>query len=406
MTASGEHAAVVERVRAAKDEYGPSNAVLYELDMGMALHVAGRYGKSSEHFARAEDRMEEFYTRKVSRAAGAMLANENVEEYRGDPSDRALAHIFHALNYVQSGKLDEALVEVRRLEAFLDERARGMGEGSVSYKDDAFAHYLAALLYEEAGRPDDARISHEAAKKAYRHYGERYKVPAPSFPFPGNLASEGELVFLHYNGPAPYKKSVNTGGSGSAGKPLPSREDPSLRAAPSTASSGLAKVVGVAAGAGKAGLLAAGKVVGGVAGAVLNIAHPEYVQNGFRIKQSQVELDRGTWKTELAEDIFAIVKQDLDERLLVLKSRSAARAAVKLLGTVTGLDATGSEFADVRCWQTLPSQIRIARIRLPVGEHRVTIRYLDDSGASVSSRPASVTLRGGRRTWLIDRTAD
>lgn len=406
LTASGEHAAVVERVRTAEDEYGASNAVLYELDLGMALHVAGRYQESSKYFARAEDRMEAFYTRKVSRAAGAFLANENVEEYRGDHSDRALVHIFHALNYVQPGDLAEALVEVRRLEAFLDERARNMGDGSISYKDDAFAHYLAALLYEDADRPDDARISYEAAKNVYRDYAEHYNIPAPSFPFPGNLDSDGELVFLHYNGPAPHKKSVSTSGGGNLERPSSGKDKTATRSPPSTEHTSFVKVAGAAIDAGKAGMIAAGKATGRVAGAVLDIAYPEYVQDGFSIKQSQVELDQKIWKTELVEDIFAIVKQDLNERLAVLKSRSALRGTVKLLGTMTGVDATGSEFADVRCWQTLPSQIRIARIRLPAGEHQVTLRYFDDAGAPVSSRRVKVVLRSSRRTWLIDRTAD
>ncbi|HAZ08435.1 MAG TPA: hypothetical protein DCZ01_07940 [Elusimicrobia bacterium] len=401
LTAAGAHAAAAERVRAARDEYGASNVVLYELDLAMALHVAGRYRESSEHFARAEEEMEGFYTRKMSRAAGALLANENIEEYRGDPSDRALAHIFHALNYAQLGELDEALVEVRRVEAFLDERARGMGDSPVAYTDDAFARYLAAMLYAEAGKLDDARISHETAKQAYRDYEGHYKVSAPSASFQGDLGPDGELVFLHYNGPAPYKRSVSTPGGGDAAKSSPGREESSAAAVPENNST-LVRVMAVAAGAGKAGL----KAAGGVAAAVLNIAYPEYAQKQFRIKQSQVELDRGTWKTELAEDIFEIVNRDLDDRLLALKSRSAMRGAVKLLGTVTGLDATGSESADLRCWQTLPSQIRFARIRLPAGEHRVTLRYLDGSGVPVSNRQATVTLRGGRRTWIVDRTVD
>ncbi|OGS01407.1 MAG: hypothetical protein A2V88_13795 [Elusimicrobia bacterium RBG_16_66_12] len=168
----------------------------------------------------------------------------------------------------------------------------------------------------------------------------------------------------------------------------------------------MAKVLGAAIGAGKAGLTAVSNVAGGVATGVLNIAYPEYVQNKFRIAQSQVELERGVWKTELAEDIFQIANRDLEDRLPALKSRSAMRGAVKLLGTVTGLDATSSEFADLRCWQTLPSQIRIARVPMPAGEHRVTIRYLDAAGAVVRSREATVALRRGRRTWLTDMTTD
>lgn len=406
LTAAGEYAAAAERVRAAEDEYGASNAVLYELDLAMALHVAGRYAESNEHFSGAEGKMETFYTRRMSRAAGALLANENVEEYRGDPSDRALAHIFHALNYAQLDEIDEALVEVRRVEAFLDERARGLEDSSVAYKDDAFARYLAAMLYDEAGKRDDARISYESAQRAYRDYEAHYRVLPPSSPLRGDIAPDAELVFVHYNGPAPRKRSASAASGDDAGQTMPARAESSRQAATSREEGILTRVVGGAAGVGQAGLKAAGKAAGGVASVLLNISYPDYEQKEFRIQRSQVELGPEVWPTELVEDIFAIVDRDLEDRLLMLKKRSAMRGTVKLLGTVTGLDATGSESPDLRCWQTLPSQIRMARIRLPAGKHRVTLRYLDGAGAPVSSRQLLVTLRPGRRTWIADRTVD
>ena len=67
-------------MRASKDEYGTSNAALYELDSAWP----GRYDESSKYFAQAEDRME-VYTRKVSWVR-RLLANENVKEYHGDHS--------------------------------------------------------------------------------------------------------------------------------------------------------------------------------------------------------------------------------------------------------------------------------------------------------------------------------
>jgi hypothetical protein len=316
--------------------------------------------------------------------AGALVANENTEEYRGRPHDRALSHLFHAFDYVALGQDDEALVEVRRLEAFLDERSRGE-TSAIAYRDDAFGHYLSALLYEDAGKTDDARISHEAALSAYGGYAERYGVRAPDFPFPSGLGEEGEVDVLFLLGPAPRLVSVS--GSASA----------DASASSSTASTGLA-------GALLLPLSAAGKIAGAVGDALLNTEHPEYVQDAFRARGAAVEADGAAGKAELVEDVFAIAHRDLAERLLALKARSTARAALKLAGTVTGVNATGSEFADVRSWQTLPSRLALARLRLPPGERRLTLRYLDESGAEVLRRRRTVVVRPGRRVWLVDKT--
>src|SRR5205807_1189644 len=126
-------------------------------------------------------------------------------DYAGEPFERALTNVFRALNYVFLGKPDEALVESRKVELFLDELNRGMGRRS-AYKDDAFARYLDALLYEDQGQPDDSRISMEAAGQAYQWYASDYHVPPPSFDLTGDRGS-GELVFIHYNGVAPRKIS-------------------------------------------------------------------------------------------------------------------------------------------------------------------------------------------------------
>ncbi|MEK7389326.1 MAG: hypothetical protein AAB036_06490 [Elusimicrobiota bacterium] len=398
LMAAGDYASAAAAIHAARDEYGTSNRVLYHLDLAMALHLAGRYADSNTYFTAAENRMEELYTRSVSRMAGSLMANENVEEYRGTAFDRVLAHVFHALNFVQLGRLDEALVEVRRVEAFLDERGRSAREGSVAYRDDAFARYLAALVYEEGGKSDDARISYEAAIRAYRDYERVFQIRPPGFPFPADLGADGEIVFIHYAGPAPRKKSVT------------SSDVPAVAAStgPAAARHGgfLGQTLDRSVSAAKAAASATGAALSGAAGAVLGAAHPEYEPASFRVRRSRIEVGPAVAETAAVEDIDAIARQELAERLAALKTRSAARAAVKLLGTVTGVDATGSEFSDVRGWQTIPSQIRLARVRLPAGEHSLTVRYLDETGSVVASGGRSVRVNAGRRTWIIERTAD
>ena len=387
LMAAGDYGAAAAAIEARRDQYGDSNFVLYELDFGMALHLAGQYAESALRFELAERRMDELYTRSVSRMAGALVANENTEEYRGRPHDRALSHLFHALDCVALGQGDEALVEVRRLEAFLQERTDSESN-SVAYRDDAFGHYLSALLYEDAGMTDDARISHDDALRTYRGYAARYGVSVPDFPFPSRLGADGEVDVLFQLGPAP--RLISVAGSASAATP------PS---ASTSAPQGLA-------GALMLPFDVAGKIVSAVGDVVLNTAHPEYVQDAFRARSAAVDAGASTCRAQIVEDVFAIARLDLAERLSALKARSTARAALKLAGTVTGLDATGSEFADVRSWQTLPSRLLLARLRLPPGERRLTLRYLDASGAEILRRERTVVVRPGRRVWVVDKTTE
>src|SRR5262249_44166949 len=112
-----------------------------------------------------------------------------------------------ALNYVFLGNADEALVESRKVEQFLQELSDKLENKNV-YKDDAFARYLDALLYADAGKMDDARISMEASQKAYGWDASRYNTRTPQFQFPDDPKKQlGEIVFIHYNGIAPRKVS-------------------------------------------------------------------------------------------------------------------------------------------------------------------------------------------------------
>lgn len=359
--------------KAKENGYGPSNAVLYHLDMGMILHQAGQYRRSNDHFQKAEDRMDELFTISMHRAAGAGLANENVQDYPGEHFERALVHLFHALNYVFLGQLDEALVEARRVESFLDELGRA-GPGR-TYNDDALVHALAALLYEDAGKKDDARISHLAAQKAYERYAAVYRVQAPRFELPTDFGGDGEVVFIHYNGPAPRKISRS---SQNTADPEPGMENDK----PEPKGMGWS-----------------------IFGKLVNISHPEFRREPFVIAGSEIEAGDLTASTQLYEDISAIARKDLAERIAGLKSRSAVRGGLKLLGTLAGVDASGSEFADVRSWATLPSQIRLGRLKLKPGRYDVKVVFRDAAGAAVLTHVfPGVNVSLGHRTYLAYRT--
>ncbi len=405
--------ALIERSKLT--EYGKKNMVLYYLDRGSVLHDAGKYEDSDQSFDRAETRMDELYTKSIHKEAGMLLLNDNTVDYAGEPFERALVNVFRALNFVFMGKEEEALVESRKVELFLDGLNRSIGQKDL-YKDDAFARYLDHLLYADLGQRDDARISLEAAQAAYRWYASDYHTPAPRFDFDGQPPkTDGELVFIHYNGVAPRKISKSF--QVAWGNALAIAQEDQMEGGDARFRNALRA---------------------GIAGNAITVASPQYVQDPYRISGSQVIIDgQEQASTLLMEDISAIAFKTLKDRLGMIRARAIARATVKFViaeaaakaagqqcdrkfgaGTfqanlcrgltkgAASLTAAATEIADTRGWSALPSQIRMARLRLPPGTHDVKINFLDGTGAVVSSTEfKGVTISAGKRTYLHYRTA-
>ena len=60
--------------------------------------------------------MEQTRTKSISQAAGATVLNENITEYNGNIYEYLLINAFNSLNYYNLGNLEEALVEIRKIE--------------------------------------------------------------------------------------------------------------------------------------------------------------------------------------------------------------------------------------------------------------------------------------------------
>ncbi|MBI5210569.1 MAG: hypothetical protein HY927_11420 [Elusimicrobia bacterium] len=391
-----------------ENQYGKKNMVLYYLDLGTVQHHAGEYKESDDSFDKAQTRMKELYTKSATKAAGTVLINDMTTDYAGEAFERALTHVFRALNWVFQGSLDEALVESRSVQPFLDELARLRGNKPV-YRGDAFVNYFNSLLYDEAGKADDARISREDALKAYAWYAADYNTPAPEFGLP-DAPGLGEVVFIHYAGVGPRKvsKSFQVAWN-DAMLAVNSNEMKNDQEAKSAQFQNALRA--------------------GITGKAITVAYPEYVQDPFTITQSDLEVDGQTAPTLLMEDISAIAFKDLKDRQALIRTRAIARAMIKfmiaqaanqamdkkygkgswqsvLTKVTTGVASAATEVADTRGWSTVPSQIRMARLRLKPGTHTITARFKASTGMVVSTHVFNnVEVKKGKRTFLHYRTA-
>lgn len=413
--ARGEYAKAEAYLDKGKEsEYGKRNLVLYYLDKGLVQHHAGKFAESDASFDLAEQRMEALYTTSLSKAGAMIVINDATMDYAGEPFERALTNVFRAMNYVFLGKPDEALVESRKVERFLTELGDKMGDKPV-YKDDAFARYVDSLLYADAGKKDDARISFQASQAAYVDYAAAYGTPAPHFEFPADKKSRGEVVFIHYNGIVPRKITKTFQIAWNQALPL-------------MQASGDAE----ADGARVKNALAAGFM-----GSAVTVAFPAYTQDPYTIVSSEILVDnQPAASTILMEDIGAIANKTLENRMPAIKARAIVRATVKYVlaetaakvaakacdqspggslaimickaasrGIAHGV-AAASEYADTRSWAVLPAQIRMARVKLEPGSHDIAILYKNSTGVMVSSQTFSgVMVADRKRTYLSARTA-
>ncbi len=162
-----------DTVKAVADLEEPANEegrdqLVYLLDYATTLQKAGRYKESAQAFSRAEKIADIQDYHSLSKVASSLVLSEEMVQYKGDDYEKVLINAVNAVNYLEMGNLDGALVEVRRLNQKL---IRFKNEAKKDYEQNPYGHYLSAILFEADRKWDDAYISYKNA----------YDV-APSYP--------------------------------------------------------------------------------------------------------------------------------------------------------------------------------------------------------------------------------
>lgn len=143
--------------------------LLYLMEYGSALQICKDYKKSNLVFIDADKLSDELDYISASRVLGATLLNEEMIQYKGDIFERLFINISIALNYIELEQLDEAMVEVRRIN---EKYKKFSAEEKNSYELNSFAQYLSGLIFEIQHKYDDACISYQAAYKLDRTFRE------------------------------------------------------------------------------------------------------------------------------------------------------------------------------------------------------------------------------------------
>ncbi|MFC1858143.1 COG3014 family protein [Thermodesulfobacteriota bacterium] len=393
--AANDYQAAYRLVKNNKHQYKNINQVLFYADMGLLTHYAGMYRESIENLFEAERLVEELFTTSVSRQAATLVVNDYMAPYKGEDFESVMFNLLLALNFLKEGEIEDALVEARKVDAKLNLINSYYPDDKQNvYKEDAFVRFLMGIIYEMGGTQEDLNDAYVSYKRAAEIYAKDYRVnyqmsvpplllsnllsivplmgtdelhdytkryPAVEMVTTSEKQEKGELYFLHYNGKSPEKV-----------------EHAIWARMPD--------------------------------GYIMKIAFPKYRSRPFRIRSSMVKVTNvrtgmtTTIETELGENIAAIAAENLENRRTRILAKAIARATAKYLAVKKGAEklkeeygkdtgkygevignivAVATENADLRCWKTLPAEIRIARCLLDPGTYTVELFFEDQTGQTI-----------------------
>ena len=385
----GESAGVLEKNR--RKLYG-GDTILYYLDKGMLTHYAGLYEESSSLLEAGDRAMEEAYAVSILQTAGTYLLNDTVQDYTGEDYEDIYINTFNALNYYHRGNMEDAMVEIRRMnnkiqflaskygviqsnlqQKALEEYPELQSEPAenVTFTDSALSRYLGLLFYRGAGHFDDARIDRDMIKVAFANSPSVYTYPVPPSVDEELEIPEGKarLNLLAFSGMGPRK------------------EQETLRIPTSLSS-------------------------------YVKIALPVMVYSPSRITRIEAVFDGGERvDLELLEDIEAVARETFKTKRNIIYLKTIIRAVMKgaatsVLGAasdqtdgttalVLGILSLGSqvyseasEQADLRLSRYFPGKAWVGGINLDPGVYSFTINYYGgNNGIIASFREENVPVR-------------
>lgn len=397
--------------------------LLYFLDRGVVEQMLGNYAESNIYFEKAYIFSQD-YRKNFSSDLLEFVANPMLKPYAGEQFELILLHFYKAINFIQLDQLDEALVEVRRVNIKLN-MLNDKYEGKRNrYKEDAFAHNLMGIIYEAKGDVNNAFIAYRNAYNVYENYYDTlFQTSVPeqlkldlirtaamngfyneqslyetkfNLKYDRESAPRSELIFFWLNGLGPVKSefSLNLTAVKGQGGAVTFANDQEGITVPYFSSSANNS---------------SGSDLGDLK--VVRVAIPKYLKREPLVSEAYLILDGRSYVMQKAENVNAIAISTLQDRMFREISKAIARLAVKQaselamreenedLGALLSVLNAATEKADTRNWQTLPHSIYYQRIPLKSDSTEVQFitkgNQIDEQSLSfkVKSKPGETVFR-------------
>lgn len=381
---AGNYTKAEEAIKKNKFLKRKRNALLYYLELGKVQSLNGDFAASNKSLNKADHMMEAH--RNLFEMAIGVTINPAMQPYKAEGHERILVHYYKALNYLQLGNIEEAIVEARRIDLSQMANDNAVGGKLKKYGKDPFGLMLMGMIYEADKDYNNAFIAYSNAKKIYDtdetglyngqypeslerdlirtadYAGRQYKsdLVKKDLPF-------GEAIIFWENGMAPIKAEKNlyftlnedNGNffftSNQIHVPIDydfAKDDENFD--PSD--------IGM-----------------------IRLALPYYIQRNNAAQSAYVTHNGKRKNLNIIEDISALAFQierdnyfkELGKNLLRIALKKVSELAVgdrnEYVGMALNIANVATEKADTRNWQSLPSQIHYIRIPLEEGLNKVSV---------------------------------
>jgi hypothetical protein len=326
--------------------------LLYLLDVGLSLHSAGKFEESNVAFLKADKIADIKDYTSLSAETASLISSENMTDYQGEDFEKVLINTYLAMNYALMGDVENALVEARRVNHKLHLM---VSQGGRKYKQNAFARYLSAILYESEKNYNDAYIDYQQVyqlKPDYPGLGVDLWRCAWLMHMPDEMEKwdqkfhltdedharvrllvgnrqKSEIIVIYENGISPLKQ--------------PNPEFQSL---------------------------------------------PKFYPRFNPVRTAEVLMDgQSQGVTSILEDIEATAILNLDEKYGKMIAKRLAGQAVKgaigygvgkktddpMLGLLVYMLLDAADQADLRSWHLLPRDLQVLRVKVDPGLHRIQL---------------------------------
>lgn len=516
----GQYTQAASAIEKALDPKG-DDRLLYYTELGVVYHLAGDYAKSNRLLEVAERISEDLYTKRISDILTTAMSNPRQGPYRAADFERVFINYYKALNYFmlaangatkadKEKALEGARIESRRIDLILStienkqgsyqeqadkekslfsklmrifDRLNGeiIDKNKLVYRNDAFGHFMAGIIYEQHNEYDDARVAYQKSAKLYEEgYQKQFDLdqsmteqawfdtvrmmrkaggwenewpllsqsklsPAKRSELK-DFSKNGHLVVLEHKGMVPERDEMN----------MILRADPNTRQIVVSpiltgdrkkqldqrlwffalyADKGITDVLSaVYENRMIPALLQFGMVKREYLGPLWDVADSlglvEVLKGGMRITvpyyrvvshkpagESKLKIDgkqheliKGQSVAHMAiQQQLLAASEDMQEAMAreAFKNLTAAQAANigGQAGAVAGLlgkiAANVSSAAETRNWLLLPSDIRVRRIALPEGQHKISLESEVQPGKR-SVQSTNVNIKKGKMSiWKV-----
>ncbi len=424
------YSGAAEKIEKAKNggKYEGKDKVLYYLDMGIALHFAGRYEESNQFLEKAEVAIEENFTRSISKMMISFLLNDNVLDYAGEDYEDIFINIIKNLNYIHLKDNEDAMVEIRRTDLKLNRlqdkyssMAEKLGEskklkeseaefsfipGKTNLRYSITGSYLSMLGYKSMGDWDDVKIDRmklleassgrlEVFSQGILSPGAENTVPVYTLCFAGRSPVKIQsTLLLDYDPDLDMARIMLPGKENTEINSFRYKGDNELHlkfAVPEIVRR-------------KSGIRHIKTLVNGQAqGELYLIEDFGYTaEETFNVKKPLIYL-RAALRTLIKATIDAKTKENIDKKYQAkegeeedkeeeAREREKNKLMAGLLKFAVDAVTDITENADLRCWRTMPGRVYAGKIDLPPGEYEIAFEYLDERGNVVDLEKKIVSI--------------